>query len=60
MRFDVPVIGVATIDAMKSAGATAMSIDAGRTLVIDGAQVFAAAGAAGIAIVGRARSEQRA
>ena len=59
MRFDVPVIGVATIDAMKSAGATAMSIDAGRTLVIDGAQVFAAAGAAGIAIVGRARSEQR-
>ena len=43
MRFDVPVIGIATIEAMKSAGATAMSIDAGRTLVIDGAQVFAAA-----------------
>ena len=59
MRFDVPVIGVATIDAMKSAGATAMSIDAGRTLVIDGAQVFAAASEAGIAIVGRPKSEKR-
>jgi DUF1009 family protein len=60
MRFDVPVIGSATIDAMKSAGATAMTIDAGRTLVIDGEKVFAAAREAGIAIVGRPRSEQRA
>ena len=59
MRFDVPVIGMATIEAMKQAGATAMSIDAGRTLVIDGPQVFEAANTAGIAIVGRARSEQR-
>jgi DUF1009 family protein len=59
MRFDVPVVGIATIDAMKAAGATALSIDAGRTLVMDGAKVFAAADAAGIAIIGRARSEQR-
>jgi DUF1009 family protein len=59
MRFDVPVIGVATVDAMKAAGATAMSIDAGRTLVIDGPRVFAAADAAGVAIVGRPRSEPR-
>jgi DUF1009 family protein len=59
MRFDVPVIGVATIDAMQKAGATAISIDAGRTLVIDGGKVFAAADSAGIAIVGRPRSEQR-
>jgi DUF1009 family protein len=55
MRFDVPVIGVATIDAMRGSGASAMSIDAGRTLVIDGDAVFAAADQAGIAIVGRAR-----
>jgi DUF1009 family protein len=60
MRFDVPVIGVATVQAMRSAGATALSIDAGRTLVIDGDQVFSAADEAGIAIVGRPRSEQRA
>jgi UDP-2,3-diacylglucosamine hydrolase len=53
MRFDVPVIGVATIDAMRAAGATALSIDAGRTLVLDGDRVFQAADAASIAIVGR-------
>ena len=37
MRFDVPVIGVATIRAMAAAGATALSIDAGKTLLIEGA-----------------------
>jgi DUF1009 family protein len=56
MRFDVPVIGVATIDAMQAAGASALSIDAGRTLVLDGEAVLAAADAANIAIVGRALS----
>ncbi len=58
MRFDVPVIGIATIRAMQAAGITALSIDAGRTLVMDGEQVFAAADEAGITIVGRPRSEQ--
>ena len=53
MRFDVPVVGVATIRAMQDAGATALSVDAGRTLVIDGDAVFAAADEAGIAVVGR-------
>ena len=53
MRFDVPVIGVATIQAMRSAGASALSVDAGRTLVLDGEHVFAAANEASIAIVGR-------
>ena len=55
MRFDVPVIGMATIEAMSRAAATALSVDALRTLVLDGQQVFAAANAAGIAIVGRER-----
>jgi DUF1009 family protein len=54
MRFDVPVIGLATIQAMRIAGASALSIDAGRTLVLDGEHVFASANDAGIAIVGRA------
>jgi UDP-2,3-diacylglucosamine hydrolase len=58
MRFDVPVIGIATVRGMQAAGATALSIDAGRTLVMDGEQVFAAADQAGITIVGRPRSEQ--
>ena len=58
MRFDVPVVGVATIEAMSRAGATALSIDAGRTLVLDGQQVFTSADAAKITIVGRVRQEQ--
>ena len=53
MRFDVPVVGVATIQAMCAAGATALSIDAGKTLVLDGDRVFASANEASIAIVGR-------
>jgi UDP-2,3-diacylglucosamine hydrolase len=53
MRFDVPVIGIATIQAMRVAGAAALSVDAGRTLVLDGPAVFSSADEAGIAIVGR-------
>jgi DUF1009 family protein len=55
MRFDVPVVGVATIAAMKAAGATVLSVDAGKTLMIDGHAIVAAADAAGICIVGRTR-----
>jgi DUF1009 family protein len=58
MRFDVPVVGVATIRAMAAAGATALSVDEGRALLIDGAEVTAAADSAGIAIVGRAAVAQ--
>jgi UDP-2,3-diacylglucosamine hydrolase len=53
MRFDVPVVGVSTIAAMKAAGATVLSVDAGKTLMIDGEAIIKAADAAGIAIVGR-------
>jgi UDP-2,3-diacylglucosamine hydrolase len=56
MRFDVPVIGIATIEAMRAAGATAISVDAGKTLVLDGAAVFAAADAGEIAVFGRTRA----
>jgi DUF1009 family protein len=54
MRFDVPVVGVSTIDAMKAAGATVLSVDAGKTLMIDGDAIVKAADEAGICIVGRA------
>jgi DUF1009 family protein len=58
MRFDVPVVGVPTIAAMRAAGAATLSVDAGRTLLVDGpAAVVAAADQAGIAIVGRPRAE---
>ena len=53
MRFDVPVIGVSTIEAMKAAGAAVLSVDAARTLMIDGDDIVGAADAAGICIVGR-------
>ena len=53
MRFDVPVVGVATIDVMKAAGASVLSIDAGKTLLVDGDAVIKAADAAGVAVVGR-------
>lgn len=57
MRFDVPVIGVATIQAMRVAGASALSIDAGKTLVFDGDAVRASADEAGITIVGRPKKD---
>jgi DUF1009 family protein len=53
MRFDVPVIGVATIRAMQSAGATCLAIEAGKTLLFDPAAIIAAADQAGIAIVAK-------
>ncbi len=51
MRFDVPVIGVATIRAMQAAGATCLAIEAGKTLLFDPDAIIAAADSAGIAIV---------
>ena len=51
MRFDVPVIGEATIAAMHEARATCLALEAGRTLIFDRERVIAAADAAGVAIV---------
>jgi len=51
MRFDVPVIGVKTIEAMKQTGATCLAIDAGRCLLLDGDAVIQAADEAGVAVV---------
>jgi DUF1009 family protein len=59
MRFDVPVVGFATIQAMRVAGASALSVDAGKTLMLDGDAIVAAANEAGIAIVGRAVMSSR-
>ncbi len=51
MRFDVPVIGVATIRAMQAAGATCLAVEAGKTLLFDPAAIITAADRAGITIV---------
>jgi UDP-2,3-diacylglucosamine hydrolase len=53
MRFDVPVVGFATVQAMRVAGAAVLSVDAGKTLMLDGDAVRASANEAKIAIVGR-------
>ena len=51
MRFDVPVIGVKTIEVMDAAGANCLAVDAGKCLLLDGNKVVDAANAAGVAIV---------
>ena len=51
MRFDVPVIGVKTIEVMRAAGASCLAVDAGKCLMLDGDKVIDAANAAEIAIV---------
>jgi hypothetical protein len=60
MRFDVPVIGEATIVAMREARATCLSLEAERTLIFDRAAVVAAADAAGIAIMVQPQSLEHA
>jgi len=51
MRFDVPVVGAATIEAMRDAGATCLAVDAGKCLLLDGDAMLRAADAASISVV---------
>lgn len=51
MRFDVPVIGVRTMEVMQAVGATCLALDAGKCLLLDRDKLLEAANAAGIAIV---------
>ena len=50
MRFDVPVVGLPTVETMRRTGATALAIDATRTLLFDRAKLIELADTAGIAI----------
>ena len=50
MRFDVPVIGIRTIETMQRAGATCLALEAGRTLLFDSAAIVSAADAGQIAL----------
>jgi UDP-2,3-diacylglucosamine hydrolase len=51
MRFDVPIVGVKTVEIMNAAGASCMAIDAGKCLLIDGDKVIEAADAAEMCII---------
>jgi DUF1009 family protein len=57
MRFDVPVIGMATVETMIRAGATCLSVEAGRTLLFDRDKLVERAEQAGIAILGTGNRE---
>jgi DUF1009 family protein len=51
MRFDVPVVGVKTIEVMRQSGATCLALDAGKCLLLDGTAIIVAADSANITIV---------
>jgi len=51
MRFDLPVVGKETVEAMEEAGAIALAVDAGKTLALDLEGMVGLANATGIAIV---------
>jgi DUF1009 family protein len=55
MRFDVPVIGIDTVETMIRAGASCLSVEAGRTLLFDRESLLERAAKAGIAIVATPR-----
>ncbi|MGO9795491.1 MAG: UDP-2,3-diacylglucosamine diphosphatase LpxI domain-containing protein, partial [Terracidiphilus sp.] len=55
MRFDVPVIGISTVETMIRAGASCLSIEAARTLLFDRDALLKRASEAGIAIVAARR-----
>jgi len=57
MRFDVPVVGLPTIEAMRAAGATCLCVEAGRTLLFDREAMVKAADLAGIAVVGEPNAD---
>jgi DUF1009 family protein len=56
MRFDVPVIGLKTIEVMQDAGAICLALDAGKCLLLDGEKIIDAASSADIAVVADAQS----
>jgi DUF1009 family protein len=51
MRFDVPVIGLETLEAMRSAGATCLSVEAGHTLLFDREALIRRANQENVAII---------
>jgi DUF1009 family protein len=52
MRFDVPVVGPQTVDAMVAAGATALAVEVGKSLLLEKEVLLTRADGAGIAVVG--------
>jgi len=53
MRFDVPTVGVATVELLHKHGGGALVLEAGRTIMLEKEKVLARADELGIAVVGR-------
>ena len=51
MRFDVPAVGVSTIETMQRAGGKVLAIEAGKTIMLDEADVISLADRYGISVV---------
>ena len=51
MRFDVPVIGVQTLESLRAAGATCLAVEALKTLLLERETLLAQADAAQLAVV---------
>ena len=49
-RFDMPTIGIGTLQSLKAAGASVLVIEAGRTILVDRDELFAFAGRSAITI----------
>ena len=53
MRFDVPTIGLGTIESLIAAGARVLAIEAGKTIIVDRDNLIAQANQNGLAIISR-------
>ena len=60
LLFDVPVVGLTTIETMRETGTTALALDAGRTLLLDKQDFLQKADQADIAVVAYPPWEERA
>ena len=52
MRFDVPTVGLQTIENLKAHGGTCLAVEAGKVILLDKSQLIEAADKAGVAVVG--------
>ena len=53
-RFDLPIIGVATVQTLHANGVSCLAVEAGTTLLLERDRVLAAANDAGLCVIGRA------
>ncbi len=58
LRFDLPAVGPRTIEVMQSVKASVLAVEAGRSVILDRAQLLSQAEDAGIAVVGLTRQEE--